>query len=341
VLDSGDMATLHKSPRNTTPVPQPYRFGDIIHMDIVFGPEVALGNTHYGLLFVDHFSRMTYIYPLQNLITDIKKQLDACFAHIGFLPRRLVSDFDTRLVGGKAREHLNSLHIHVNAERHWQTLVTMACNWLAMAELPAKFWFFAVKRAAEVCNYFPLKLGDGSWTTPLQLAHNVKPDLRMPFKVFGLVAVRQERNGDSMLGKFEVQSIPIIAVGRCTNSNGLLFYNPANGTFVSSVDYRFQHDVTSGSFFGFKYQPGVFNYRLDESTSIFTLKFNLESSVYVHTHSPPSIGTIIGIPTYTTPDVYTVKFKDGSISEYTAYLLSAARISSISPSSSSLLLAWI
>jgi hypothetical protein len=79
VLDPGDMATLHKSPRKTTPVPRPYRFGDIIHMGIVFGPEVALGNTHYGLLFFDRFSRMTYIYPLQNLITDIKKQLDAFF----------------------------------------------------------------------------------------------------------------------------------------------------------------------------------------------------------------------------------------------------------------------
>jgi hypothetical protein len=111
------------------------------------------------------------------------------FAHLGFLPKCLVSDFDTKLIGGKAREHLNGLRIHVNAalahrqdrnglaERHWQTLITMARNWLASAELPSNFWFFAVKRAAEVCNYFPLKLEDGSWTTPLELAHKVKPDL--------------------------------------------------------------------------------------------------------------------------------------------------------------------
>jgi len=72
------------------------------------------------------------------------------------------------------------------------------------------------------------------------------------------------------------------------------------------------------------YQPGVFIYRLDESTSIFAPKYNLESLVYVHTHSPPSLGKIIGIPTYQTPDIYTVVFKDGSISEYTEDLLSAA-----------------
>jgi hypothetical protein len=82
----------------------------------------------------------------------------------------LISNFDTKLLGGLARDHLNSLHIHCNAvsahhqdgnglaERHWQTVIAMARNWLASAELPARFWFYAVMRAAEVCNYFPIKL---------------------------------------------------------------------------------------------------------------------------------------------------------------------------------------
>jgi len=50
----------------------------------------------------------------------------------------------------------------------------------------------------------------------------------------------------------------MIAIGRCPTSNGLLFYNPANSTFVSSIDYTFQPHVTSGSRFGYKYQPGTF-----------------------------------------------------------------------------------
>jgi len=57
-------------------------------MDIVFGPEVTLADVHYGLLFTDRFSHMTYLYPLQNLTSDIIKQLDAVFAHFGFLPKR-------------------------------------------------------------------------------------------------------------------------------------------------------------------------------------------------------------------------------------------------------------
>lgn len=79
----------------------------------------------------------------------------------------------------------------------------MAHSWLASTELPGKFWFLAVKRAAEICNYFPVKLDDSTWITPLELAHMVKPDLRLLFKVFG----------HSSLGKFDAQSLPMIAVG--------------------------------------------------------------------------------------------------------------------------------
>jgi len=89
--------------------------------------------------------------------------------------------------------------------------------------------------------------------TPLELAHGVKPDLRVLFKVFGLAAVQRERSGDTRIGKFDSQSTPMIAVGHCSNSNGLLFYNPTNGTFVSSIDYKFQLHTTSGAHFRYKY----------------------------------------------------------------------------------------
>jgi len=71
----------------------------------------------------------------------------------------------------------------------------------------------------------------------LELAHGIKPDLRVLFKLFGVAAVRREQQGDQSLGKFDSQSVPMIAVGRCPNSNGIQFYNPSNGTFVSSIDY--------------------------------------------------------------------------------------------------------
>jgi len=101
------------------------------------------------------------------------------------------------------------------------------------------------------------------------LVHHLKPDLRVLFKPFTLAAVHHERQGDDHLQSFNSQSLPMITLGRRPNSNGLQFYNPVNCTFVSSIDYTFQPHVTSGSKFGFKYQPGIFIYRLDESINIF------------------------------------------------------------------------
>jgi hypothetical protein len=328
VLDAGDYATLRKKARNTTPVPRSLAFGDVLHMDIVFSPEVSIGNIHYGLLFTDRHSRMTYIYPLQNLQSDIPKQMPAFFAHLGIIPKRLITDFDLKLIGGKARDYLNCLLIHVNAapfhhqdknglaERHWQTMVCMAQNWLVSAKLPSSFWFFAIRRAAEVCNYFPYKLENGSFFTPFELAHHKKPDLRVLFKLFSLSAVRRERIGDTNITKFDSQSLPMICVGRCPNSDGLQFYNPDNGTLVSSIDYVFINNTTSGARFGYSYQPGLVIYRLDETNTIYQPKFALESEVFVHTHSPPHVAKVVGIPSYDRPHIYTVMFNDGSLSEY-------------------------
>ena len=81
-------------------------------------------------------------------------------------------------------------------------------------------------------------------------------------------------------------------------------------TFVSLIDYVLQPNVTSGVRFGYKYQPGTFIYRLDESTTIFQPQFPLDSQVLVHTHSPPHQATIVGAPTYDRPNIYTVSFQD-------------------------------
>ena len=53
VFDSGSLATVKKKDRNTKPVPRSTKFADVVHLDIVFGPEVSVGNVHYGLICVD------------------------------------------------------------------------------------------------------------------------------------------------------------------------------------------------------------------------------------------------------------------------------------------------
>jgi hypothetical protein len=59
------------------------------------------------LATLNGFSNMTYIYPLQNLTSDIPRQLEAFFAHIHMFPKQLVSDFHTKLIWGKAHDCLN------------------------------------------------------------------------------------------------------------------------------------------------------------------------------------------------------------------------------------------
>jgi hypothetical protein len=87
-------------------------------------------------------------------------------------------------------------------------MVSMARNWLASAELPPSFWFYAVHRAAEICNYFPLPLEDGTVSTPFELVHRVQPDLRNLFRLFSLAAVRRKRINNDSVGKFDSQSFP-------------------------------------------------------------------------------------------------------------------------------------
>jgi len=82
----------------------------------------------------------------------------------------------------------------------------MAWNWLPSTELPANFWFYAVKRAAEVCNYFP----------HFELADQIKlkPDVWVLFKMLGLAAVCCEHIRDSKFEKCITQSQLMIAIGR-------------------------------------------------------------------------------------------------------------------------------
>jgi len=167
----------------------------------------------------------------------------------------------------------------------------------------------------------------------------LKPDLRLLFKKFCVAAVGRERHGDDRLQKFQSQCIPMITLGRCPQSNGLQFFNPENCAIVSSIHYTFQLHVTSGTCFGYKYQAGTFIYHLDETTTVFAP--TLDSQVLVHTHSPPHIATVIRTPSYTRPDIYTVKFQDNFIAEYSSSngLLKAATIPS--PTITNLLPDWV
>jgi hypothetical protein len=105
--------------------------------------------------------------------------------------------------------------------------------------------------------------------------------------MFGLAAVRRERIGDSKLGKFDSQSVPMIAVGRCSTSNGLLFYNPVNSTFVSSVDYKFHPIRLVGHTSVINTNRVPFSTVLMRLIPFFHRNLLLtQRCIYIHTHHP-------------------------------------------------------
>ena len=66
----GDMATMPKQRRNTTPLQRPERFGDVVHFDILYGSGTSIGGYRYALWFVDIRFKHIEQYPLNYLSSD-------------------------------------------------------------------------------------------------------------------------------------------------------------------------------------------------------------------------------------------------------------------------------
>ena len=136
-------------------------------MDIVYGPCVAISGIKYALLLIDKKSGECHIYGLKDLKESITDALSQFLLDAQVPPKVIQTDFDKKLMGGAAKRLLCSKNIRVEApppkrqhqnglvERRWQSILTMARNWLTEELLPSKYWFFAVKRAAEIMNILP------------------------------------------------------------------------------------------------------------------------------------------------------------------------------------------
>ena len=169
-------------------------YGDVIHCDIGFGPTMSHGGINYCILFVDKATRTNIIQPLKtlksnSLLTAFQKFIN----QLGVTPKLIHTDFDPKLISGKVRAYLDEKNIKIQAappkrqdqnglvERHWQTVVNMARNWMRGALLPSKYWWFALRRACEVKNILPTTHIPNILTTPIELVHHKKSDYRQLF----------------------------------------------------------------------------------------------------------------------------------------------------------------
>ena len=218
ILDLGDVATIHRSKRNTNPLPLPHTFGEIMHMGIIFGTVTAIEGHRYGLFIADRATRSRFILPMKILKNDLLPTFQKFCNDIGIIPKRIITDFDHKLMGQKVIDHFsdssgntifetatpppkieaappNKQNQNGLAESNWKAILQMARAWLSSHLLPSKFWWYALKRATEISNYIPIKINDTT-STPFELAYGSKPDLRFLLPMFSVSYLSRYKDGN-------------------------------------------------------------------------------------------------------------------------------------------------
>jgi deoxyuridine 5'-triphosphate nucleotidohydrolase len=319
-IDPGETASMHSARCNTKPLPSPDHYSDIWHMDIGYGPNASIGGIKYTLLLIDKFSRYKFLYGLKNLTTSLHAAINQFLLDCAVKPRIIRTDFDHKLMGGEVASILKSKHIRVESappyrqhqngmvERHWQTLVNMARNWLSSSMLPVEYWYFAIKRACEVSNMLPIKK-NGKLTTPYELVYNKKVDYRALFPLFSIAYIRQHREEGQDKNKWTSKSLKCVLVGKCNKSDSLLFYHPPSKQTLSCSDgYRFDTFSPAGPQFG-KHYDGDFIFNIKSSMDAIHKPPTHESNstVYVQIDGAYKEAKVLNIPINDDSEPYTIQ----------------------------------
>ena len=170
-LTIGDTVNINRGARGG-PVPKPPRARHTIGADIGYGDGVGPGGYKYCLFLVDLATRYTWVYGLTDLSGEcLTDALWRFFVDAGGFPKRFRCDFDRRFLHGKVGRLLRSHGVKIGAspphrhsqngavERNWNTAVEMGRAFLAEANLPKRYWFWAVREATIRMNMLPVKSG--------------------------------------------------------------------------------------------------------------------------------------------------------------------------------------
>eukprot|EP00956_Cyclotella_meneghiniana_P020999 scaffold37679_cov76-Cyclotella_meneghiniana.AAC.13 len=245
----GDYATMNK-PDKGKPLTKPRKYLDKVHMDIVFGDCLSLGGYRYALLLVDVATRYCWIYGMQALTSN---EIISCFEQFvsaaGDVPKCFHSDFDKKLIGGKAlrwiQEHKSRIIASPSqrqssnglVERTWQTLVRMARAYITEKQVGREFWFYAVKHSALMINQVPGRLGR-KLTSPFELVHGVKPDSSTWFELFSVGFFPHSSDDGETKSKSQANTLDGIAIGRDEQTNTITFYNPITRQYYRPAIFK-------------------------------------------------------------------------------------------------------
>ena len=239
ITSLGDVATISTPKRNHSPIPLPLQFDYIFHMDIVFGSKTAIGGIKYGLFLIDRATRFKRILPLKNLTIDITDALLKLKNTLHLFPKRIITDYDHKLIGDKIQRFFieNNINCTIEAappkrqnqnglsESNWKTVLRMARAWIANKLMPSTFWWYALRHAVMITNYLPIKINN-FLTTPYFLVHHKKPDLRNLIPLFAVGYITKYKDATSSRKNVDSHSIRVILIGKDGKSNSLIFYHP-------------------------------------------------------------------------------------------------------------------
>ena len=345
-LSRGEVATLPKSRRNTSPLPRPDIFGSIIHYDIGFGSGMSIGGYTHVLFLVDRATRKKFLYGLKSLHhSDVCTAMKEFIKDLGCYPSKMLADRDFKIIGEHVKslfrpntfEHgqdLNFTGTHIAgapqgrqnqnglSEGNWKYICNMARNFLTENLLPRQFWFHALKYAVQVSNYLPIKLTNGQVSTPHELAHGTSPDYRKLIPIFAVGYTKVDSTSATQNDKLVSQTIPTILLGNDDQSDGCIFYNPATKNIIASSDYRLDHSRPSGPVFNLPHEQHGFGFSIlqpSQTANIQPPPFALGDSVYITTtreDGEPTLqhGTVLSIPLSDNLP-YTIQLRNGQVRE--------------------------
>lgn len=222
----------------------------IVHSDICGPMECkSIGGARYFLLFVDDYTRMTFIYFLK-----CKSETLTCFKEFKSMVENyqnkrikiLRTDNGCEYCSNEFRDflkHEGIIHQKTNpytpeqnglSERNNRTIVERARCLLFEADLDKKFWAEAANTAVYLKNR---SIASGIEKTPYEMWFSRKPDLQH-LRVFGstvMVHIPKEKRK-----KWDKKSMRHILVGYCDNVKGYRIYNPVNNQVSTSRDVVIQ-----------------------------------------------------------------------------------------------------
>lgn len=223
---------------------------ELVHSDLCGPMEIkSLGGARYILVFVDDFSRKTFVYFLKTkcevtkYFVTFKNMVET---QTGLKLQKFRTDNGTEFTCNKMRAVFDSsgiIHQTSNyytpeqngvSERRIRMIVEKAKCMLFGAGLPTMFWAEAVNAAVHIINRSVTSTLNNM--TPHEAFSGKKPDLSH-LRVFGcdvMVHVAKEKRK-----KWSPKSIKMVFVGYCDGTKGYRVYNPNTKSVTKSCDVSF------------------------------------------------------------------------------------------------------